>query len=358
MKEEPALPDYVLRYLNDERDQSRKDRFEEWLAKEENRAAFIQMKKVWTLADDLDKFDRFDLQEGKREISRKINRAKQVRLIRTFQKAAAFLLLPALILGGWLFLQNRTLTAKIAPAGISQQIQTQPGVRSSFVLPDGSKVWLNSASTLRFPSSFSGHSRSVELEGEAYFEVAKNPRLPFIVRSGTLKVTALGTAFNMCAYPDDREVSATLAEGKIKVNTDATGRNPYILEPGEQLEFEKKSLKVHIQQVRPYEAIAWKDGKLIFNERPFHEVVRKLGRWFNTDIRLADESIANYRYTATFTNENLAQVMELLTFSAPITYSVNDRIGGRDNSFSPKQIIIRVKTGSTQKTATKNNSPM
>lgn len=358
MKNDNLIPEYVFDYLSGNASERQKLTAETWLMQPNNKLIYDRLKKIISLSGDVKLFEKFDLQEGKASIHQKITKTKQVRLIQDIQKIAALFLLPVLLYAGWSFHQNNLLTKELTSVGVTREIKTQPGIRSSFVLPDGSKVWLNSASTIRFPSVFKGNTRSIELEGEAYFQVAKNKARPFIVKSGALDVTALGTTFNLCAYSEDNEISATLAEGKVKITTHQGEEKQYILEPDEQLNFEKYTLKVSKSHVNAGNVIAWKDGKLIFDDTPFHEVVQKLGRWFNTDIKLADESIANYRYTATFTNENLSQVMELLTFSAPIEFTSTPRQKQQDNKFSPKQLVIRVKPDALLDSNTKNKMPM
>jgi|GEM_PF-164088 len=358
MNNDSGIPEYVFDDLLGNAGGEQKRRTEIWLMRPENKLAYDQLKRIASLSGDLRLFEKFDLHEGKVAICKKMSKGRRIKLIQGIQKVAALLLLPVLIYAVWSFRQNMVLKHEKATVAITREIKTQPGIRSSFMLPDGSKVWLNSASTIRFPSAFTGRSRAIELEGEAYFEVAHNKTRPFIVKAGPLDVMALGTAFNLCAYRDDNEILTTLAEGKVKVTTNQAKKEQYILEPEEQLNFGKYTFKASQDQVNVYNEIAWKDGKLIFNETPFQEVVKKLGRWFNTDIKLADESMANYRYTATFTNENLAQVMELLTYSAPIEFTVTDRTIQHDKGFSPKQIIIRVKPGLKQELNQKNKMPM
>ncbi|MGE4586773.1 MAG: FecR family protein [Mangrovibacterium sp.] len=358
MKQEQSIPGYIIDYLNGNAGNEQKRQRDAWLRDAENHQLFKKLQKVNRLSNDLEMFTHFNLREGKAGIRQRIQLNKRIRLLGRIQKAAALLLLPALLFGGWSFFQTRQLKQQMSPAAFTQQVSTQPGIRSSFVLPDGTRVWLNSASTMKFPSVFRGPVRTVELEGEAYFEVAKKEKMPFVVKSYLLDVTALGTAFNLSAYPDDGSTTATLAEGKICVSTKQGEKKQFLLKPEDQLSYEKSTRQAHKDQVDVYAAIAWKDGKLIFNDTPFHEVVQKLGRWFNTDIRLADKSIFNYRYTATFTNESLPQVMELLTFSAPIEYSSTSRTILDGHRFSREQIIIYSKQNTAINNNSKNRMPM
>jgi len=358
MKQDTSIPEYVFDYLHGKASEQQKALTATWLKQTDNKFIFDQLKKIASLSDDLKLFEKFDLQEGRTSIRGKIRKNKRIRLIESLQKIAALLLLPALLYASWSYFQNVRLRSEMASVQVTQEIRTQPGVRSSFFLPDGTKVWLNSASTIQFPSVFTGETRTIELDGEAYFEVSANKQKPFIVESAALDVMALGTAFNLCAYSEDNKISTTLSKGKVQVTTHQGKKEQFFLKPDEQLNFERNTLKMSKTHVNVNNIIAWKDGKLIFDETPFHEVVRKLGRWFNTDIILEDKSIANYRYTATFTNENLSQVMELLTFSAPIEFSSTNREIQKDHNFSRKQIMIRAKPDAILDVNTKNKMPM
>ena len=358
MKETDQIPEYVFAYLHGRASEEQNKLTQIWLKQADNHSFYDQIKKTGQLLDDLKRLEKFNLQEGKIAVRNRIRKSRKIKWIGSIQKIAALMLLPALLFTAWFYFQNVKLKTEMTSAQVIQEIKTQPGIRSHFSLPDGTGVWLNSASTIKFPSVFSGENRLVELDGEAYFEVFKNKAKPFIVRSGALEVVALGTAFNLCAYSDDNKTSATLAEGKLKIITREGKKKQFILEPDEQLNLEKDILLVSKTQVNVYNIIAWKDGKLIFNETPFSEVVRKLGRWFNTDITLADKSIANYRYTATFTNETLSQVLELLTFSAPIEFTSTNRKAQQNNNFSREQIIIRVNPDALQDTNKKNKMPV
>ncbi|GAB3420599.1 FecR family protein [Niabella aquatica] len=146
------------------------------------------------------------------------------------------------------------------------------------LLPDGSKVWLNAATTIKFPTSFAGLSqRRIELEGEAYFEVAKNPSKPFIVVTKEQEIKVLGTHFNVKCYADKKGTITTLLEGSVKVN------NKHTLKPGEQAESDMKGA-VHISKVNAVAEAAWQKGYFEFNDEDVYEVMNELSRWYNVEI--------------------------------------------------------------------------
>ncbi|WP_316747162.1 FecR family protein [Pedobacter gandavensis] len=149
-------------------------------------------------------------------------------------------------------------------------------------LPDGTKVWLNAASSIKFPTTFAYlKERKVELEGEAYFEVAKNKNLPFIVSSSGQQLKVLGTHFNVNAYPDEEEVKTTLLEGSLKV----FAGNSVLLKPGQQASVNRKELRnVQLRPANIAQVMAWKNGFFHFEKDNLHAVMRQLSRWYDVDV--------------------------------------------------------------------------
>jgi transmembrane sensor len=164
-------------------------------------------------------------------------------------------------------------------------IATPRGGQYQVVLSDGTKVWLNAASSLRFPAAFSGSERMVELAGEAYFEVAKNASLPFVVKvDARTKIEVLGTHFNVTAYKDESSVNTTLLEGRVKLTAIATG-DSRIMNPGEQaalLDNGKISINQHTDTDQ---VVAWKNGTFNFNNADLGTVLRQLSRWYDVDFK-------------------------------------------------------------------------
>ncbi|SDE85421.1 FecR family protein [Mucilaginibacter pineti] len=165
---------------------------------------------------------------------------------------------------------------------ITNTIETPPGGQYQIVLPDGSKVWLNAASSLKYPAAFTGTDRQVELTGEAYFEVAKDKAHPFKVKTNRETVEVLGTHFNINSYSDEPTLKTTLLEGSVKISTANTEQ---IIKPGEQAVL-GNSLK--IQQADEEEVMAWKNGLFVFNDEPLESIMRKVSRWYDLDVQYSD----------------------------------------------------------------------
>ncbi|MBC9929124.1 FecR family protein [Chitinophaga qingshengii] len=160
------------------------------------------------------------------------------------------------------------------------------GGQFSLVLADGSKVWLNAQSSLRYPVSFSEGTRTVDLSGEAYFEVSASSKQPFVVKVNDMELTVLGTSFNVMAYPDETLVNTTLLTGKVVVKH---GQTSLPLQKGYQAVLNRNTGKLTSTPVNTSEAVAWKNGRFIFNGATVQEIMRQLGRWYNIEVVYAGE---------------------------------------------------------------------
>lgn len=189
------------------------------------------------------------------------------------------------------------------------------------VLPDQTKVTLNRYSTLSYPERFKEKRRKVHLQGEAYFEVAKDAKHPFIVKAEAVRVKVLGTHFNVEAYPGDAEVRTTLLEGSVAVSLKGENQR-LVLAPNESAVYNKEK-RTLVQEAAPgaKNEILWRKGIILFDQLPLHEIVRQLSNAFQTDIRIDDPQLQNYRMTGTFdTSEDLTQILDLLKNAGNFNY--------------------------------------
>jgi hypothetical protein len=169
---------------------------------------------------------------------------------------------------------------KIAEAGQRLQLTTPPGGQYQAVLPDGSKVWLNAASSISFPSKFDGKERSVDVTGEVYLEVAKNSKQTFVVNANGAQIQVLGTSFDINTYKDEDAVKMTLIEGRVKVKTD---KAETLVKPGEQAQISQQQLKV-VVAADIEKIMAWKNGLFNFEGTHLKELMRQLQRWYNIEV--------------------------------------------------------------------------
>jgi transmembrane sensor len=204
----------------------------------------------------------------------------------------------------------------------TNNISVPKGGQWQVILPDGSKVWLNSVSTLNYPSSFKKQKeRIVQLSGEAYFEVAKDRSHPFIVKTDKQVVTVLGTHFNINSYPDEPAVKTTLAEGRIMVSTSTA--NTKFLIPGQQAILKNDALSVKEADIE--EALAWKSGYFRFNDEKIQSIMRKLSRWYNIDVQYEGDISEEGMNGKISRFKNISQALKALEATKTVHFKVEGR---------------------------------
>jgi ferric-dicitrate binding protein FerR (iron transport regulator) len=324
------MKNLIAKYINSVCSPEEFEKFIDLILRKENDDLFpVILKPVW---------DQYMQQEStlpsSNDLLRKINvtieemekrRIRRKLTLNTWGLRIAALLLIGLVLTN-LFLLRR---ASFKESFITEQTVSIPfGARTSFSLPDGSKVWLNSGSTLSYGNNF-GKIRSVSLEGEAYFEVMKS-KIPFIVSTPLGDIQVMGTAFNVKAFQHENEFITTLVEGVVSV-TENRENKTVVLQPGQQSSL--LNGRWEILNVDPYLYTSWREGKIIFRREYLPEVVKSLEYWYNVKIELDDDPrLRKIHYTGTIEMESFSEILELLKITAPITYTYDD-----------KQRIIKIK---------------
>lgn len=189
------------------------------------------------------------------------------------------------------------------------RLSTPRGGQYQLVLPDGSKVWLNAASSIRYPTAFAGKERKVEITGEVYFEVAHDPDKPFRVVAGDMEVEVLGTHFNINAYEDEATINTTLLEGGIKVTE---GSHVQMLRPGEQAQLNRDGQIRLVKDANVDAAVAWKNGYFSFDKAGLQAVMHQLSRWYNVDVSYQGDIPPQEFGGEIQRNLNLSQVLSVL----------------------------------------------
>lgn len=219
------------------------------------------------------------------------------------------------------------------------EITTNNGSRTKVQLPDGSVVWLNAGSKIKYDENFGSTTRDVVLSGEAFFEVAKNKEKPFIIHTPAIDVKVLGTAFNVKAYPKDPTTETSLIHGSIEVTIKSRSNNKIILSPNEKLIVEnnpagnrensstgKPEPVVSINPIKPNRTdstineIQWVQNRLVFDDEPLEDIARKMERWYNVTIEIKTNGLLNKRISGSFVNENIDQAMEALSITGRFRY--------------------------------------
>jgi ferric-dicitrate binding protein FerR (iron transport regulator) len=277
--------------------------------------------------------------------SEKIRQNEPVSRFRYFltyaTKVAAVLLLPFMVVSGWLLYNQQNLTQKYSDLLENKHEQNLTVVapvcaRIVVDLPDGTKVWLNSGSELTYPIVFNTTERRVHLTGEAYFKVNKS-ETPFFVSNLGPEIKVYGTEFNVNSYANEDLVTVALAEGKVSLNSE--GKEQFIT-PGQVSAFDKKSKSITIENADVFTYSSWREGKYIFRNTPLSSILRILQRQHNVNIQLMNPELGNYRYNMTINNESLEQILQLLSISAPIKYNYKRKELKPDGTYIPDNIDI------------------
>jgi transmembrane sensor len=212
---------------------------------------------------------------------------------------------------------------------IYNTISTPRGGQYQLILPDGSKVWLNATSSLKFPVTFTGNKRTVELTGEAYFEVTKNRALPFTVNiPGGGKVEVLGTHFNVMAYTEEDAIKTTLLEGSVKVSTPSAlsgAEGSAILKPGEQVSISQTSELSQPIPVQTEEVVSWKNGKFYFNNADIKVIMRQIARWYDVDVEYRNISPQTQLGGVVSRKEDLRQLLNYFEIAGKVHFTIEGR---------------------------------
>ncbi|MFA6580446.1 MAG: FecR domain-containing protein [Paludibacter sp.] len=231
-------------------------------------------------------------------------------------RVAALFILPMLTAAGMYFYMSKNEFSS-APLIIA----VERGQKANVTLPDGSKVWLNSQSKLTYSANFNKVKRELELDGEAYFEVAHNPQKPFIVKSNDIVVEALGTAFGMKAYNEDNLISSILMRGKVRVTT-PDGES--ILMPNERVMYDKTTHKKALSAVtNATDFTGWIHNELRFENESLGEIAKTIQRIYNVEIIFATEQLKNQHYTGTVNNNSLESVLNIITLTSPVSFQID-----------------------------------
>lgn len=207
---------------------------------------------------------------------------------------------------------------------VYQEVYASKGEKLVILLADGSRVWLNADSKLVYPDKFGGDERKVSLVGEAYFEIKKNSKMPFIVSADEMRIKVTGTKFNVCAYPSDKDITATLDEGKISIGSCQSNSPLFEMLPGQTAVYEKESNKCVIRTNEYYkEDSNWKENRLAFRNTSLQDVLKVLSRQFNVTFSVSDTQIKSFTYTFISKNNDLGNILETIESITPVRFKKN-----------------------------------
>jgi transmembrane sensor len=269
--------------------------------------------------------------------------------------AAAVLMIASIY---WYNAVTKRTTARpfpVAQTNEKNEVSTPNGSKTKINLPDGSKVWLNAGSKLTYNKDFGGNMREVELSGEAFFEVMpvtmpqSKQRVPFIIHTQYIDVRVLGTAFNVKAYPRDKQTETSLVHGKVEVLVHNRPDKKFTLQPNEKLVVKNEEVNgattgkgdngsnshqpfvsfsnlTYARKDSTVVETAWVQNKLVFDDEPFSEIAEKMERWYNVKIEFRNVKIQTERFSGSFTNETVQKALYVLSVSTPFHYTIQGNI--------------------------------
>lgn len=374
------ISELIARMLTDSLDESGRAELDYWLKDESNNELFQTIIRADKIRENLKKFEKTDIVKARMSLIKKgYQPVKKTLFLQKAMKYAAIILLPFIVISalyftldtGNLFLRKelailpgkskailelsdgRVLDleeaeqsqliekdgTKVVTTSHSVVYQSLPesltdqkedfntltiprGGEFQLILSDGSKVWLNSESRLKYPVQFDGKNRKVYLEGEAYFEIAHNPACPFIVSVSNVEALVLGTSFNMMAYSNDRRIETTLVEGSVSLN-DSNKTNSVTLDPGEQAVYNPDRERFQIQKVNTNIYTAWKDHRFEFLNEPLESIMIKLKRWYNVEIVFKEEELKQLAFSGRMQRyEKINTILELFEMTKKVKFII------------------------------------
>lgn len=317
----------IINYLSGKRDECDSVLLTAWLEEsEENSRLFRQLIDLWEADQIARRENNFNPDKAWARLESNMNNKKDSfgLLLRIGRYAAVFIL--ALFLGGfgYSWLQSKFSSGSSSPAVVEY---TAPyGSKTHLKLTDGSLVWLNAGTTLRYNQQFGSLNREIELSGEAYFDVAKNRRLPFRVKAKQVSVTALGTKFNVKAYPEEADIQTILFEGSVKLqNYTAEEPSEVFLKPGEKALFNPTTNQFRVMVSPDASEVSWTTDKWIIRKCRLGEFARLLERRYDIEVTFNDERIKEYEFGGTIKGETIEQVLTAISYSAPVKYRIVNR---------------------------------
>lgn len=322
---EPLIETLIPRYIDGLLTPDEAQRVEAWIDQSEENRRIVQQVNALTLAVDATRI------RSKLDVEKALNKVKKQRsavsvwciTFRRLERVAALLFIPLLV---------GVLCWSLLPTDSTQvcrmmEVKTNPGMTTSLVLPDSTVVYLNSESSLLYPSAFTQGARNVTLKGEAYFKVTPDVNRKFIVH--TLHRTSIevhGTSFNVEAYENESEVSTTLVEGAVSFRYAGAGSawKRVAMRPGQKVVYDSQTQQTALYQTSCLSEVSWKDGQIVFANTGFKEALRILEKRFNVDFVVKGLHEKEYAFTGTFTTQRLERILDYLKLSSGICWRYLD----------------------------------
>lgn len=342
----------IIKFLSGQASLEEANKILHWKnSNDENKKTYKEIEAAFNTSEIVMNPEKFDAFGAYSIVKLKLQKSKVVSFRRSKLKQFVGYAATAIIAIGLTWFSQKHFLAEDVPmqaAEAYQSVETPSGAKSLITLEDGTKIWLNAKSKLTYPAHFVDNKRVVTLEGEGYFEVAKDKSRPFEVKTSNLNIQVLGTVFNLKSYPEEGLVETTLIEGRVALNkiTNEKEQEIYQLKPNQQALFIKKegflttnemaaanlsndesntrsSEKLVVNDIVDIDAVtAWKDGNMIFKNETFESIAIKLERRYNAKIVFQDEAVKSYRFSGKFDEISIEQALKALQFASTFSYKI------------------------------------
>jgi len=326
MQNEPNHIDLLIaRLLSGEATPTEKDELNYWIGESvANKRLFEETQRIWQKGQSYFSASEIssDRDKIKNQISQQTNKAsKTIGLPSWLFRVAAILALPIMLGIGWYIGSSEK-----GDETQMCEVTAPKGQISKCILTDGTEIWLNAGTTVKYNPSFAGKTREVQLDGEAYFKVSKNKHKPFVVTTKHAQIKVLGTVFNLKAYSGEDNVETTLEEGSVEFSLNVGTSKPVTLKPGEQVVYNISEREITIGKVETYLHTAWKDGKFVFKDADLKTIITELEKLFDVRIHLENESLSHLHFRGMFEyDQNIFSALETLERTTNIKYRMNGR---------------------------------
>ncbi|RHD88562.1 FecR family protein [Bacteroides thetaiotaomicron] len=330
-EENKHIDELIANYLTEGLDKNALDELKTWIAASaENQQYFIRQREIWFSAVSREAASVYDKDKAFENFRNRVESQKEIQSTsrRGFSLSALWryaAVVAIIIAVGCISYWQGEVNVKDTFADIS--VEAPLGSKTKLYLPDGTLVWLNAGSRMTYSQGFGVDNRKVELEGEGYFEVKRNEKIPFFVKTKDLQLQVLGTKFNFRDYPEDHEVVVSLLEGKVGLNNLLREEKEAVLSPDERAVLNKANGLLTVESVTASNASQWTDGYLFFDEEPLPDIAKELERSYNVKIHIANDSLKTFRFYGNFVRreQNIQEVLEALASTEKMQYKIEER---------------------------------
>ena len=330
-EENKHIDELIANYLTEGLDKNALDELKTWIAASaENQQYFIRQREIWFSAVSREAASVYDKDKAFENFRNRVESQKEIQSTsrRGFSLSALWryaAVVAIIIAVGCISYWHGEVNVKDTFADIS--VEAPLGSKTKLYLPDGTLVWLNAGSRMTYSQGFGVDNRKVELEGEGYFEVKRNEKIPFFVKTKDLQLQVLGTKFNFRDYPEDHEVVVSLLEGKVGLNNLLREEKEAVLSPDERAVLNKANGLLTVESVTASNASQWTDGYLFFDEELLPDIAKELERSYNVKIHIANDSLKTFRFYGNFVRreQNIQEVLEALASTEKMQYKIEER---------------------------------